>query len=404
MFLESLRIALRSIAANAMRSILTTLGIIIGVAAVIAVVSIVQGLNFWIAGELEGVGATYMMAFPERDPHNPDLAGREIKLTFEDGQAILEKVPEVVAFTPIFFRGERVRSGDRSVSPMMLGVGASYQEVVNHWVDRGRFFSDLDMRTRARVCLVGLQVIEDLRLGGQPLGRDIQVGQATFTIVGVLEGKGEFLGQNRDNLVLIPFPTAREIYGEDATDQIRLDMKARSPEDVDRAKELMTAILRERHGLRPGMVNDFRIMLQEEILKTTSTILGTITKVIGAVVGIALLVGGIGIMNIMLVTVKERTREIGVRKAVGARRLDILLQFLIEAVTLSVLGGTLGILLGWGMGAVGASLIPGFPAAHVPFWAIVLGFSFASAVGVFFGVYPASKAAAVDPIEALRYE
>lgn len=404
MFVESLRIALRSIAANAMRSILTTLGIIIGVAAVIAVVSIVQGLNFWIAGELEGVGATYMMAFPERDPHNPDLAGREVKLTYEDGQAILEKVPEVVAFTPIFFRGERVRAGDRSVSRMMLGVGASYQEVVNHWVDRGRFFSDLDMRTRARVCLVGLQVIEDLRLGSQPLGRDIQVGQATFTIVGVLESKGEFLGQNRDNLVLIPFPTAREIYGEDATDQIRLDMKARRPEDVDRAKELMTAILRERHGLRPGMANDFRIMLQEEILKTTSTILGTITKVIGAVVGIALLVGGIGIMNIMLVTVKERTREIGVRKAVGARRLDILLQFLIEAVTLSVLGGTLGILLGWGMGAVGASLIPGFPAAHVPFWAIVLGFSFASAVGVFFGVYPASKAAAVDPIEALRYE
>jgi len=404
MLFENLRMALRSIGANKMRSFLTTLGIIIGVAAVIAVVSIVQGLNFWIAGQLQGVGATYILVVPERDPNNPDIAGREVKLTFDDGVAIMDRVPELAAFTPIFFSGARIKLRDRSATPMLLGVGDAYQDVVNHWVERGRFFSAVDMGSRARVCLVGQRVTEDLQVGSAPLGRDIDVMGTTFTIIGIMEAKGEFLGQNRDNLVITPFSTARDIFGEQAIKQIRLDFKAHAPEGVQRAKDLMTAVLRERHGLRGKQENDFQVLLQEEILKTTSTILGTITKVIGAVVGIALLVGGIGIMNIMLVTVRERTREIGVRKAVGARRTDVLLQFLIEAMTLSTLGGVIGILLGWGMGALGAKAIPGFPAAHVPFWAVVLGFSFASAVGVFFGVYPAAKAASVDPIEALRYE
>ena len=404
MFFENVHMALRSIMAHKLRSALTTLGIIIGVAAVIGVVSIVQGLNFWISGQLEGVGSTYIRIAPERDFNNPDLAGRDIRLTYEDGEAILEKVPEIGAFTPIFFRAERLRYHDRTDTPMMLAVGASYQEVVNHWVERGRFFSSLDMRSRARVCLVGQAVVDDLELGSAPLGRDIQVGSTTFTVIGVMEKKGEFLGQNRDDMIIIPFTTAREIYGENAMKQLVLDFKARSPEDVDRAKELMTAILRERHGLKGKMPNDFHIYLQEEMLKTTSTILGTVTKVIGAVVGIALLVGGIGIMNIMLVSVTERTREIGVRKAVGARRNDILQQFLIEAITLSALGGSLGVVLGWGMGALGAKAIPGFPAAHVPVWAVLLGIGFASTVGVFFGIYPAAKAAALDPIESLRYE
>jgi len=402
--LENLRMALRSIWANKMRSILTTLGIIIGVAAVIGVVSIVQGLNFWIAGQLQGVGTTYIMVAPRQDPDDADLAGREVKLTYEDGQAVLERVAELEAFTPTFFTGERLRLRDQTTGVYLLGVGADYQEVVNHVVDRGRFFSDIDQRSHAKVCLIGARVIEDLRLGDEPLGKDILIGPRTFTVIGVMEKMGQFLGQDRDKLVIVPFSTAREIYGDNAMKQIRLDFKARAAEDVDRAKDLMTAVLRERHGLRGTMANDFEIMLQEEMLEATSSILGAVTQVVGAVVGIALLVGGIGIMNIMLVSVTERTREIGVRKAVGARRTDVLLQFLIEAITLSVIGGAIGVLGGWGLGALGAKAIPGFPAAHVPVWAVLLGFSFSSAVGIFFGIYPAAKAAALDPIESLRYE
>jgi putative ABC transport system permease protein len=404
MWLENLRMALRSIMANKMRSFLTTLGIIVGVAAVIGVVSIVQGLNFWIAGQLQGVGATYILVVADNDPNNPDNAGRDVRLTYEDGQAILDNVPEIAAFTPIFFSGERVTYRARTSTPIMLGVGAAYQDVTNHWVEKGRFFSDLDLAGRARVCIVGRKILEDLNLEDAPLGKDIQVGRSTYTIIGIMEKMGEFLGQDRDKLILVPFSTAREIYGEDAMKQLRLDFKAHAPEGVDRAKELMGAVLRDRHGIRKGQNDDFQIVLQEEILKTTSSILGGITQVVGAVVGIALLVGGIGIMNIMLVTVKERTREIGVRKAVGARRADVLAQFLIEAVTLSALGGIVGLLAGWGLGVLGAKAIPGFPDAHVPMWAVGLGLAFSSAVGVFFGVYPAYKAAAVDPIEALRYE
>jgi putative ABC transport system permease protein len=304
----------------------------------------------------------------------------------------------------VFFTGERLRLRDQTASTFLLGVGAEYQDVVNHFVERGRFFSDLDQRTHAKVCLIGSEVIDDLRLGEHPLGRDITVGRHTFTIIGVMEKKGEFLGQSRDSLVIVPFATAREIYGDNAMKQLELDFKARSAAAVERAKELMTAVLRERHGLRGKTSDDFQIVLQEEMLKTTSSILGAVTQVVGAVVGIALLVGGIGIMNIMLVSVTERTREIGVRKAVGARRTDVLLQFLIEAVTLSLIGGAIGVLCGWGLGALGASAIPGFPEAHVPLWAVLLGFGFSSIVGIFFGIYPAAKAAALDPIESLRYE
>jgi putative ABC transport system permease protein len=194
------------------------------------------------------------------------------------------------------------------------------------------------------------------------------------------------------------------IYGEEALKQLRLQFHALGPDSVDLAKEQITEILRRRHGLTEGMPSDFKVVLQEEMLEATSTILGTVTSVVAGVVSIALLVGGIGIMNIMLVSVTERTREIGVRKAIGARKTDILIQFLIEAVTLSLLGGIIGILAGWGLGVLGASAIPGFPSAHVPLWAVGVGVGFAAVVGVFFGTYPAAKASALDPIEALRYE
>ncbi len=219
-----------------------------------------------------------------------------------------------------------------------------------------------------------------------------------------MEYKGEMLGQNQDDFVLVPITTARDIYGVDAVKQLRLDFKATSPETVDLAKDQIGDVLRRRHRIQEGTKDDFRVLLQEEFLERTGAILGTVTSVVGGVVSIALLVGGIGIMNIMLVSVTERTREIGVRKAVGARKSDILIQFLTEAVTISLVGGLIGILGGWGLGILGAKAIPGFPPAHVPIWAIALAFGFAALVGVFFGTYPAAKAASLDPIDALRYE
>jgi putative ABC transport system permease protein len=404
MIWDNLLIALQAIRANKMRSLLTMLGIIIGVAAVIAVVSIVQGLNYVIATQMEGVGVTYIMVVPRQDLQDPDLAGREVVLTYEDGLAIMERATGIKHFNPIFFRGESTKAGSRQYSTILLGVGPYHQEVANHWVDRGRFFSDLDLQRSARVCMVGQEVINELELEEPILGTDLIVGSSAFTIVGIMEYQGEMLGQNQDDFVLIPITTARDIYGVEAFKQLRLDFQAESPETVDQARDQMREILRERHRLPEGMRNDFRILLQEELLDTIGGVLGTITSVVAGVVSIALLVGGIGIMNIMLVSVTERTREIGVRKAVGARKSDILVQFLIEAVTISLFGGLLGVLGGWGLGILGASAIPGFPPAHVPLWAIALGFGFSALVGIFFGTYPAAKAAALDPIDALRHE
>jgi putative ABC transport system permease protein len=404
MIWDNLLIALQAIRANKMRSLLTMLGIIIGVAAVIGVVSIVQGLDYVIETQMEGVGVTYMMVIPRQDKQDPELAGREVTLTYEDGLAIMERATGLEYFNPIFVRGESTTAGSRQYSTILLGVGQNHQEVANHWVDRGRFFSDLDIQRAARVCMVGQEVINELEIEEPILGTDLIVGSSSFTIVGIMEYQGEMLGQNQDDFVLIPITTARDIYGVEAFKQLRLDFQAESPETVDQARDQIREILRERHRLPEGMKDDFRILLQEELLDTIGGVLATVTSVVAGIVSIALLVGGIGIMNIMLVSVTERTREIGVRKAVGARKSDILIQFLIEAVTISLFGGLLGILGGWGLGIIGAKAIPGFPPAHVPLWSIALGFGFAALVGIFFGTYPAAKASTLDPIEALRHE
>ncbi len=404
MIWDNLLIALQAIRANKMRSLLTMLGIIIGVGAVIAVVSIVQGLDYVIATQLEGVGATYIRVQWREDPNDPDLAGREISLSYDDGLAVVEAATAIEYFNPIFFRGERLKYRDRNHSTTLLGVGSWHQEVNNHWVDRGRFFSPLDLDRRTRVCIIGRDIVTELELGDEPLGTELIIGQSSFTVVGVMEEKGEIFGQSRDDLIMIPITTARDLYGIESFKRLILDFQAKSVEQVDLAKDQITEVLRVRHRIPEGKRDDFRVILQEEILSTTGSILGTLTSVVGGVVSIALLVGGIGIMNIMLVSVTERTREIGVRKAVGARRSDILVQFLIEAVTISLFGGLLGVLAGWGLGILGAKAIPGFPPAHVPLWAVALGFGFAALVGIFFGTYPAAKAAALDPIDALRHE
>jgi putative ABC transport system permease protein len=406
-FLENFRIALAALRANLMRSILTTLGIIIGVAAVIAVVSIVQGLQYTITQQLQGVGATFMLIQPKNERNFPGMVARQVKLTYEDGQAVEQKVPGVKMLTPSIFGRATVKYKDRKHTPFAIigvNVNENWQDVTNQTVDQGRFFSKLDLENRHKVVVVGSKVVDELNLGPNPLGKEIYLDIYPATIIGIMEHKGQSLGMDADDLVFVPFDSALNLFGRNAGDQVQLRLQAENAESVEPVKDHITRLLRQRHRIPPAEPDDFQIQTQDEILDTVNTILGSITAVVGGIVSIALLVGGIGIMNIMLVSVTERTREIGVRKAVGARRQDVLIQFLIEAVTLSVLGGAIGLLLGYGLGVATSHLIPNFPPAHVPLWAVVLAFGFSAVVGIFFGIYPAAKASRLDPIEALRYE
>jgi putative ABC transport system permease protein len=405
--LENLRIAFGALRANGMRSLLTTVGIVIGVAAVIAVVSVVQGLQHMATDVFEGVGATFLQVTVRQDRQRiPGLFVRQVKLTVEDARAVEAQVPGIRYFTAVITGSAELKYADRRHSPGgVLGVDDAYQDVANHTVDRGRFLSRLDLENRRKVAVIGPKVVDKLRLGVRPVGKEIYVGNLPVTVVGVMEKKGETLGSDLDDRVFLPFGTAQALFGRAAADRVELEMQARDAEQVDAVRAAIESLLRRRHRLQEGAADDFKVTIQDELLKQVTGFLSAVTAVVGGVVAISLVVGGIGIMNIMLVSVTERTREIGVRKAVGARRRDILLQFLIEAVTLSLAGGVVGLAVGYGIGALVVAVVPAhLPAAHVPLWAIVLAFGFSAAVGVFFGIYPAARAARLDPIEALRFE
>jgi putative ABC transport system permease protein len=403
---EGFRVAGGALRANKMRSFLTTLGIVIGVAAVIAVVSIVQGLQFLIVGQLQDFGATYLRVLPEVRFAGPGQVTRPVLLTTDDAEAIAAQVPGIEWMSPFLFGNATVKYRERQHDPLYVaGTNQHWQEVVNQAVDRGRFFSTIDLRQRRKVAVVGGTVVEELRLGDEPVGKEIYVGSVPVTVIGVMEEQGQVLGQDYDDMVLVPFDTALSLFGRRAADQVQVHLRVESTEAIEPARDAIRRLLRQRHDLAEGQPNDFQIQTQDDLLKLFETLLGAVTWVVIGVVGVALLVGGIGIMNIMLVSVTERTREIGVRKAVGARRQDILVQFLIEAVTLSLVGGGIGLLLGWGAGAGVVAVIPiDLPPAHVPLWAVLLAFGFSSAVGIAFGIYPAARAARLDPIDALRYE
>jgi putative ABC transport system permease protein len=401
---ENFRIALNALSSNKMRSVLTTLGIIIGVAAVIAVVSIVQGLSYLITSQLEEMGADYILVVPYRPPGEEGQKLGRIELTHDDGLAILNEASRISNYTPLFQRSAVVKYGNEHALTRVYGATASYQDINNHYVERGRFLSPIDLSHRKKVCAIGIEVIKNLDIKGNPIGKMIHIGNKSFVIIGIMEEKGRALGENSDDICIIPFAAAELLFGKEATRQILLNFKASSTTHVEEAKEQITDILRRRHSLKKDDPNDFRVMVQDDILERVNSILGGVTATVAGIVGIALLVGGIGIMNIMLVSVTERTREIGIRKAVGAKRRDIVIQFLIEAVCLSLVGGLIGVILGYIMGDIGARLIPDFPQAHVPLWAIALGLGFSIAVGLFFGIYPAAKAGRLNPIEALRYE
>jgi putative ABC transport system permease protein len=406
-FLENLKIALRAIRANKMRSVLTVLGVMIGVAAVIAVVSIVQGLQHKISNDLQDIGSNFFEVFPDTGEQRNPFLQKMPDLTIDDAVAVRRGTQDIKDYTPLFITSAQSKYRDARHQVQVYAVGPSYQEVVNHWVEHGRFFTAVDEEQRKRVATIGIDAARDLNLGDNPIGKLIQLDNNAFTVVGVMEKKGGSFGNNQDDLILIPFSTATVVYGSENMRKLVLAFQLEQGADLDLAKEQVRNILRARHHLAKDQKDDFRILAQEEILKMTSSILGGVTLTMGGIVGIALLVGGIGIMNIMLVSVTERTREIGIRKSLGARRQDILIQFLIEAIALSGLGGLVGIIGGALLANAARMIISRWteiPPVHTPILAIAGAFAFCAVIGIIFGIYPAAKASKLDPIEALRYE
>lgn len=405
--LDSLRSAFEAIRANGLRSFLTTLGIIIGVAAVIAVISIVQGLSHTVNAQFQGLGAD-SVTIRSHTSFQQAMRGRFSLLEEADLRAIQHRVEGISHITPVLFspdgRTGQVGYRSRNHFTQVIGVGHAYMDVTGVMPQEGRFFSRSDEERRRLVCLIGTEVAEQLELPDSGLGEFIRIGDDWCRVIGVLERRGELFGMSQDDLVLLPYNTMRRLIGSTRRTDIQIQLKVVDVERMEEVTERIRRVLRQQRGLRSGQADDFRVQTAEQLTESFNAIVNTVTAVAGGIVGISLLVGGIGIMNIMLVSVTERTREIGILKALGATRGDILLQFLIEAVLLCLLGGLIGLALGYGVGALAATLLPGFPPAHVPLWAIVLSVGFSAAVGIVFGILPAAKAAQLDPIDALRYE
>jgi len=408
-FLDAIRAALTAVRANKLRSGLTALGIIIGVAAVIIMVAVGAGAQQRIDNYIKTLGSNLLFIWAGSSYSGGVKGGRGTRpvLTEDDAVAIETEIEAVEASAPQVRGAGQVIFGNRNWGTTIIGATPDY-EVAHSWpVVDGRWFHQGEVRGSAKVLLLGSTVAEQLFEGGDPIGNTVRIQRVPFEVIGVLRAKGETLsGHDQDDVVVMPVTTARSrVVGgrQIKARQIQtMYVKIRSPDEIEGAVGDITQLLRQRHRLRDGRPDDFTIRNMSSVLEARMNSARVMTLLLAAVASISLIVGGIGIMNIMLVSVTERTREIGLRMAIGARRTDILAQFLIEAVTLSLLGGAIGIAVG-----IGGS----FLVAHLGEWptvvsplSILLAFSFAAATGVFFGFYPARKAARLDPIEALRYE
>jgi putative ABC transport system permease protein len=406
--IASMQVALRSLIANKLRSGLTMLGIIIGVGAVIALVAVGAGAQAQVAERFESLGANMLtispgaMFFRGRSFGGASAAS----LTNDDVEAIASLASSISAIAPEYSaRGQQVAYSGENYQTTVLGVTPAYLTVANWQIERGRFIESLDLTNRAKVVVLGPTVVEEV-FGDlvDPLGKTVKINRQNYQVVGIMAAKGSTGFQSADDQVFMPLSTAQLKFGGAGNTSLEsINVQVVSADKMERAEAELAAILRASHGLTSSQNDDFMIQNQTQMVETVQETMGTFTVLLGSIAAISLVVGGIGVMNIMLVSVTERTREIGIRKAVGAKRRDIMTQFLVEAIVLTLLGGLVGVLAGYGSAQVVAPLMGSTRAVVTPD-SVIMALSVSIAVGIFFGLYPASRAAALHPIDALRYE
>jgi putative ABC transport system permease protein len=410
--LDLLAISLRTLAKNKLRSGLTVLGVVIGIAAVTTMVSIGQGAGQLVQTEFQTLGSNVIVVTPVYSQSGGVRQGAVPTLTPADAQAVAEECLAVRAVSPLVGTNGQVIGGNVNWQPdYMIGVGPDYQVVRNWSLAAGEFFTESDITAATKVCVIGHTLVTQLFPHVDPIGQQVRVNKIPFRVIGVLARKGaNLVGQDQDNIILMPYTTVRKRLQASPFSNIdTIFVSARSEALAQKAEQEIRALLAERHRIPPGEKPDFDVRNTAEVGLVLNIITGALTAMLAAIASVSLVVGGVGIMNIMLVSVTERTREIGIRMALGARPRDILRQFLVEAMVLSSIGGLVGIILGVGASAGITALINIFlPSSRWPLVlslpAALIALVFAAAVGIFFGFYPARRASRLDPIEALRYD
>ena len=404
LFTELLKMAALSLIANKLRTLLTMLGIIIGVAAVIAMVSVGMGVKKNVVDSISRLGSNLLMVMPGSSNRGGvrGAAGSVITLTYDDAKAIKEKIKDVSYVSPTVQGSYQVVYGHENWNTTVTGVIPEYVDIQSMTLKSGLFFSEHDVEVRSRVAVIGTTVATNLFGEVNPVGKKIRVGNAPYTVIGLLASKGQSnMGQDQDDVVLIPLTTAQErLIG--ITYVRSINVQVSDSDKMDNVQAQIETLLRQRHRIKKGAEDDFNVRNLTSLMETMNETTTMITLLLGAVASISLVVGGIGIMNIMMVSVTERTREIGIRKAIGATFNNVMLQFLIESTMISVIGGIIGIFLGIGL-AKAISEFGNFTTV-ISALSIVVSFGFSLFVGIVFGMLPARKAAKLDPIDALRYE